>query len=506
MDAEEQSVEQRLTTLLELVQENYKCTLPSDFSPPPSEFTPVGPTDRCVRLCNSLLKAKMDKNGVLLDVDLSLYEAGKKSPFYLRKVYFDLLEYILRNKDDEDDRFLVLGSPGTGKSLFHAFCLFIMLKSNAPILFVRKGWTYFCYNGLFYKCIVPEFSKSSIMEHNIWIVYDSNAPPPLFLDEPIVVLVSSLRKENYKHYRKAMVQPIFYMPLWGFNELEVVYGYMKPQITLDELETRYEVAGGVPRHIFRDWDNYEEDLEQAIKLLNVKCLNINEIDDIHSGIDVIFGIFVAENDYTNYTIDWLSLNICVRAFIAKKDEITEHISLALKGGYCVFYYAPLGRSYELSCLYKLCTSNLEYKCVSTDREMAIENLCFKAPNCIRRSIKSIEQIVELDAPCLWVFSHTNYPCVEAFLILPNQKMVIGVQVTLRPSHPLPYSSLVKICNFFERNFQDYSFNIVFVVREGNYERFEKQLQKHPKKFNSPVDEDEQQQEDYPLRQFKLLME
>ena len=97
MDKECFDFEERLSALFKLVQEKYVSNLPSNYTPPPHEFRLASSGDPFQKLCKSLLDAEME-NGVLLNVNLSVYELEIDSPLYFRKIYFELLEYICRKK------------------------------------------------------------------------------------------------------------------------------------------------------------------------------------------------------------------------------------------------------------------------------------------------------------------------------------------------------------------------------------------------------------------------
>ena len=222
----------RLSSLIQRVKDEYVFNMPG-YIIDESEFEKVeNPEKNAKRLHLSLCNARIE-DGALKGVNLSLHYRGKLPielpSVFLRTCYFDLFEIILDSQRLPTDKHwnLILGSPNIGKSLFHVFCLYVLIKANAPVFFhsehLEDGYpTYpaLFYGGEVYYC--KSFPKSKLISRsNIWFLHDRKEAPSGIWPANISITVSSpLKRDWYMNHLKESSLPALHMPLWSYEELK----------------------------------------------------------------------------------------------------------------------------------------------------------------------------------------------------------------------------------------------------------------------------------------------
>ena len=92
---------------------------------------------------------KVDRNGCL-DADLSVLDDFAYYKLIVRKSYLRLARLMIENFGKRGrKKCLLIGSPGTGKSMFLIFLLYILVKAeNVPIII--NFWDMYYFNQQFY--------------------------------------------------------------------------------------------------------------------------------------------------------------------------------------------------------------------------------------------------------------------------------------------------------------------------------------------------------------------
>jgi len=168
---------------------------------------------------------------------------------YVRPCYEDLFFLIQKEKNE---RVLILGNPGIGKTCFNAF-LFVKLKQIdvKNIIYVRK--TTLAVTILFFSGDqVQTFStldplRQVLSDPETWFLLDTVPDPGEW--KARMVNVSSPKRENYKQYQKYPKVVTYYMPVWSYDEFEVS-AKVFPSVGGEVFHKKFLLFGGIPRLIF----------------------------------------------------------------------------------------------------------------------------------------------------------------------------------------------------------------------------------------------------------------
>ena len=287
-----------LEAIIERVKTDYKFNMP-DYKVDEKFFQKVEDPVAVQRLLfDSLCKAKVV--GEALDnIELSFYEKQEYRPILLRSCYFDLFELILDSLriPQDNHRHLILGSPGIGKSWFHVFCLFVLMKAEIPVYIQRKGYSALFFKGEAYEAYdCNNLVRNNLLSRsNIWHLYDRTEPPKGLSSENITVMVSSPGRETYKDYVKCCHFGRMYMPLWNYKELELINRLRTPstsRLSEERLRERFQLCGGIARHIFDDYKDYKKEYARAVSDYSISELHPNPLRDDDERGHLIYGLKV----------------------------------------------------------------------------------------------------------------------------------------------------------------------------------------------------------------------
>ena len=321
-------VEGRLSSLIERVKKEYCFNMP-DFFHMSECFEKLYPhrKSRAWLLYESLCNAKV-QGGALKEIDMSFYGERQHRNVFLRSCYFDMFELILDSLKIPSGNYwhLILGSPGIGKSWFHVFCLYVLIKANVPVFIQREENSALYYNGELYRC-KDLIGNSLFTKSNIWRLYDRSEAPTGIWPENISVMVSSPNSKTYDNYAKLCRFGVMYMPLWNYTELKLSNLLRTPPKSIlseRRLKERFELCGGIARHIFDDFRVYSQECERVISGFYNRephpCL-LKDVDKVRS---TIFGLSVP-NNYFEFEIRFLSDSIKGEVKQILRDEVVDSL-------------------------------------------------------------------------------------------------------------------------------------------------------------------------------------
>ena len=259
-------------------------------------------------LFNSLCNAKV-VGEALKDIEMSFYEKDGYRSILLRSCYFDLFELILDSLriPHDNHRHLILGSPGIGKSWFHIFCLYVLIKANVPVFIQRNEYSALFFKGEAYSCATLK-ENVLLTSTNVWHLYDRDEAPTGIGTGNIAVVVSVPNKVTYKQYAKKCHFGRMFMPLWSSAEVMKANLLRLPKsliLTEDTLNKRYKLCGGIARHIFDDFEDYLTQCVPSKFVYSKKELYLITKGEIENVDYLIFGLNVPRN-YFRYEIIFLS--------------------------------------------------------------------------------------------------------------------------------------------------------------------------------------------------------
>ena len=144
----------------------------------------------------------------------------------VRKEYVSILAAMESRRliePDEVTRTLIIGTPGTGKSIFGIYCLLNAISKRENVAF-RPLWSqnqpfYFTYsNGVYH------FSKIPALNAMYAFVLDGNELNTDFnpsLQASSLTLFASPDTRNYNEFKKVDCEPFFLNP-WSKQEIELL--------------------------------------------------------------------------------------------------------------------------------------------------------------------------------------------------------------------------------------------------------------------------------------------
>ena len=462
-------VDGRLSKVIQRVHEEYHFNLPDYKIDEDDSFKKV----ECAfekEFYDSLCNAKVE-GGALKSIDMHYYGIARCKPVLLRSCYFDMFELILDSLKipSKSHWHLILGSPGIGKSWFHVFCLYVLVKANAPFFLQRMGHSELLFNGQTYRC--KRLDNALFTKSNIWLLYDGIQAPTEISPTNISVMVSSLRQKTYKEYAKMCRFGVMYMPLWNYTELTRLNLLSLPMNKMSEegLKKCYRICGGVARHIFDHFTVHKAECVPVISGISIGDLDLTEMEDIESRSHNYYGLEVSDN-YFEFKVRFLTKAIA--EMVGQKLLTGRTLSQLFSEVYNDATDAVCGMILESEALkrfvsgYKVSLRSLD----DNNRKKIV------LPDYLHRNHftgNTLENIVwNSGNAALWIPEHSKYPCL---LLLPKEKLAVGFLFTGDDGYPVsrePLAELIQHCHF-----NGFRFKLAFVLTERNYESFAKQRQR-----------------------------
>ena len=480
------SIEAKVQSLITLVHNSYTTTLPPDFIPNPIvvdslQASPLFP------LIESMKSLKVDKDGYLnANMDALKLPLSK---LVIRKSYIRLAELIIKKFSEPGDmKSLLIGSPGTGKSMFLIFLLYIFVNSeNVPILIDFCDMKGFYYNGQFYdyESTMKFYSKSGIKAFNPIFIYDGKSEP-LNLPLSPTIVASSPRIDRYRDYRKE--KTIFLMPLWKRAEiirLNSCQTLRERQLTDSELADRFEYAGGVPRVIFlnpRNWEKYRQAVKLAVDDLEPSILAREGEGAIERGPHTVIGVRVDTRNYEFFECCFLSQKIWTEALetlIAKNENLIEYVFSKLESLHST---GLLHKAFQYLAMKRLCDAQLLSLEPINDiaKNLFGNNIMeLRLQKASKKVINSLDNVdVNYPEPRMWVPTSDGFPVVDYIFTQPappnsldRNPLVIGFQMTVSSKHPINHACLQRLVDKFRGRLI-----LVFALPRTVYSKFKKQNQ------------------------------
>ena len=203
---------------------------------------------------------------------------------------------------------LLCGNPGVGKSVCLDFLLhdLVSVENIDIILLIREVGFCDVYvtsinksnpDKTCHKLDGNRFALSDVhrvlSSYRQWIVvlhechdslpYQSAFIVGLFSDVPkaYCILASSPSEVHYKRFEKDMAPSRFFISAMELNEAVEALQTLSPALSQEIIETRFEVVGGIFRHLISDTsvENAKHDM-----LLEAKKFNYNTIETMHTSL------------------------------------------------------------------------------------------------------------------------------------------------------------------------------------------------------------------------------
>jgi hypothetical protein len=181
---------------------------------------------------------------------------GNTPKFFVRPAYEELFQTIMEQYNEKKKthrpKFLVIGTPGIGKSVFGIYCVLRLLQLKKNIAYRGLKSDFFIYftarsDGTY------EYStclNKEILGHSYFKLFDGAEQTGDFSPFPreeASFLFSSPTDRNFNEFKKNC--STFCLEPWSFKELNIFSHYTEKSTDWTE---KYSIVGGVPRHVFSD--------------------------------------------------------------------------------------------------------------------------------------------------------------------------------------------------------------------------------------------------------------
>ena len=226
-----------------------------EFTPPGSSGTPQDPNDEdCLGDdCEIFQSLTAD------DPPLSCPYIGQK--FYVREcygVYYELLMACLNS--EHYDLLTVMGTPGTGKSLFYIYVFNRFRRENPSVTIVVAT---FDYDNMMLECWVYEPGRERISHEQIpkfsGALYLFDGPPLRAPKYTKMVCFTSPNYEWLRSNKKKSFHVCLRFPVWTLEELLEANEVCELGLSEETIRYRYKFFGGSARYCLSMCDGFVRD-------------------------------------------------------------------------------------------------------------------------------------------------------------------------------------------------------------------------------------------------------
>jgi hypothetical protein len=233
-----------------------------------------------------------NSDGMKRLIDVVSLESGMTRNVVLRNITESFWLKVIETT--EKKRVCALGTPGVGKTTTTCILIRLLLEQNKTVVYrvrndERDGYAYMfipssdIVGHVDVQVIQERLFLSSDIEvdkPSIYYVVDpgltkSNCNLRTDFKGKVIIIASPDERNwggaGFRKDRDGVMGTFLFFPVWNLLELSNAGPYINPNITMDDIEDRYQKVGGIPRHIFGDIDEFAmvlDDQETAINGLS----------------------------------------------------------------------------------------------------------------------------------------------------------------------------------------------------------------------------------------------
>lgn len=387
------------------------------------------------------------------------------SSIFVRDSYNDIYNLILGRFNTKASRHhLVTGVPGIGKSTFSLYFLWRYLNDypDAPVLceFIYETITLLHPQGS------QKYSRMGcpLMKYPYLIDFiNSNEPLPGL--GSFQVVFSSPDESRYKNMMKNMNSSRYVMPVWTIEELYLLCPSF-PAISVDMVNERFALVGGVPRHCFAD-------PEKDVKKMVENKISEKGFDLIHQYMTKGFSFLEKDishlllhchpdemNGYCteNNNLDWATPTIFQMLFNAWRSAFRVSGANYFNLGPGSLGGAPAGLLFEKLCLHSDPINGVQYIQKLPLAESS-STLTLNIPE--RKLYDNIGTDLDTEVNVLYIPNQKNFESADAFYLSSSNELIV-LQLTVGVNHPVKMNGLNRIVELFAGK-SILSYHLVFVV-------------------------------------------
>eukprot|EP00026_Physarum_polycephalum_P004034 Phypoly_transcript_04051.p1 GENE.Phypoly_transcript_04051~~Phypoly_transcript_04051.p1 ORF type:complete len:314 (+),score=33.58 Phypoly_transcript_04051:88-1029(+) len=214
----------------------------------------------------ALKDTKVDENDVLALGDANFFgDPLWGTKVFVRRAYVELADILFEQTRNGITRSVIVGNPGTGKSMFLFFLLKLLLDQNKTVVYHRHTldyWYLFTPNGVKQGSKLQDTLPPELKNPNTWYLVDSILPSQHLAR---TVLVTSPCPSTYREFMKNGAK-IRYMPVWQDTEIFHCRKFIYSHLDEEETKARYARWGGIPRYVLQFTEPEDQrQLQEAIE-------------------------------------------------------------------------------------------------------------------------------------------------------------------------------------------------------------------------------------------------
>jgi hypothetical protein len=402
------------------------------------------------------------------------YPQKKIKKIYVRKCYEDVFDLLLKNINMES--FAISGTPGIGKSLFFVYILYRLMKdfsektlSLKPNRIVYQMTnSYRCFDLQQQTVAIITKLEAEVLVLNADTFYVIDGQTTQMSSSCITLFISSPRSQQYKKFVDQTMAKEWYFPVWTLAELQTCQRHCYPDLSIEILEERYRVCGGVARFVFhQDYSipvpkKMKSALNDADAIRGVKYVGetTNIFPESHSLLQILVGDDEFGNAYQFVGLDVASKYVGEQLWIhhsaqmmtnlqdmfgGSPNEISRHLFEIY--GHMVFSVG--GRALKCRCLEDATVTEITLDALNSQR--------------ITFGKDTIPTAAALTGSYYEPTDDDNFPAIDS---LSPQGMF---QFTVAAEHPIRgVKTLRSLCKLYDEP------KLYFVVPPHRFEKFKKQ--------------------------------
>jgi hypothetical protein len=412
----------------------------------------------CFKIAESL---NMDVQDEIIKTPSELFGTYVSNGILFREEYQNLLD-IIKDKRKIGNKFLIIGSPGIGKSVFSILMFVLAIKERKHVAYKPKK----CKEIYFFTWNNREYSTTVNAKRGV--IYEGfldgdencnyfglNCINPAFL-------FASPCGSNYNEFKKDGCSMIYMNP-WFKEEC------MKYTQTLNlggEYERRFNLVGGKPRYLFSQVQSYEKLVSTVIEAIpnDTKALKscINKVMNNALDDDMKHVLFshIRSGDYADQSfISFSSLTIEAKMLAKYNTQNVEDIRnlLMTSNKNLQTWRAKMMEQFLLQEITTepFCIRSLDGN--RTEQEFG-PLLAF---TCTIQSEMEITNELKLYIPI-----SKTFPAIDAVLVIPESRYIFYIQVIVSNYQSIKFEQLHKIytnLNAKCQEFQQFEHRLLFLV-------------------------------------------
>ncbi|KAG5184692.1 hypothetical protein JKP88DRAFT_262832 [Tribonema minus] len=207
-----------------------------------------------------LVDAREDEHGFLRLTEGTHFPGNKNQrvkAIYVRQWYKDLQEEVLSMTEPGPQharKILITGRPGTGKSLFALYWLWLLKLAGKTVIYQANKWFYRFSGDTVWRGSERHFADMGFFDDpDCWYLSDPPAPAgtPWLDCEGITLAFMSPKKWRYNEFLKAPLATGVYMTPWTLSELQHCRQHLFPNLSVKQVRRLYIRWGGSPRYVLQ---------------------------------------------------------------------------------------------------------------------------------------------------------------------------------------------------------------------------------------------------------------